>query len=153
MVTTVVSQSLSDVYVCRVTMITLISVLQTKSEAAAELEKFRKDSEREKSVDPPSSPPSLSRTSLPDFTPPPPPPLPQTPLTGPPPPPPPPPLLPQGRPSTVAQSSVNAPMNPALAREAMLEAIRSGAAADRLKKVKYSIGLHHILKHALLTLL
>lgn len=150
MVTTVVSESLSDVYVCRVTMITLISVLQTKSEAAAELENVRKDSEREKSLDPPSSPPSLSRISLPDFTPPPPPPLPQTPLTGPPPPPP---LLPQGRPSTVAQSSVNAPMNPALAREAMLEAIRSGAAADRLKKVKYSIGLHHILKHALLTLL
>lgn len=150
MVTTVVSESLSDVYVRRVTMITLISVLQTKSEAAAELEKFRKDSEREKSLDPPSSPPSLSRTSLSDFTPPPPPPLPQTPLTGPPPPPP---LLPQGRPSTVAQSSVNAPMNPALAREAMLEAIRSGAAANRLKKVKYSIGLHHILKHALLTYL
>lgn len=124
-------------------MMTLISVLQTKSEAAAELEKFRKDSEQENSVGPPSSPPSLSRTSLPDFTPPPPPPLPQTPLTGPPPPPP---VLPQGRPSTVAQSSVNAPMNPALAREAMLEAIRSGAAANRLKKVKYSICSHHILK-------
>lgn len=51
-------------------------------------------------------------------------------------PPPPPPVLPQGKPGTVASLSANASMNPAMAREAMLEAIRSGAAAERLKKVK-----------------
>lgn len=50
--------------------------------------------------------------------------------------PPPPPVLPQGKPGTVASLSANASMNPAMAREAMLEAIRTGAAAERLKKVK-----------------
>lgn len=35
----------------------------------------------------------------------------------------------------MAHPSANAHVNPALAREAMLEAIRSGSAADRLKKV------------------
>ncbi|XP_070768415.1 LOW QUALITY PROTEIN: protein cordon-bleu [Enoplosus armatus] len=104
----------------------------TKSEAADELEKFRKAaSEEERSGGPPSStsPPSL--TCTPVFTPPPPPPPPAPVIA----PPPPPPVLPQGKLSTVAHSSANGPMNPALAREAMLEAIRSGSAAERLKKV------------------
>ncbi|XP_070691070.1 protein cordon-bleu [Pempheris klunzingeri] len=106
---------------------------KTKSEAADELEKFRKTSEVERSVGPPSSspsPPSLTCTSPPVFIPPPPPP--PAPMNAPPPPPP---VLPQAKPSTVAHPSANAPMNPALAREAMLEAIRSGSAAERLKKV------------------
>ncbi|XP_067458237.1 protein cordon-bleu isoform X2 [Thunnus thynnus] len=104
---------------------------KTKSEAADELEKFRNvASEEEKSTDLPSSsstsPPSLTCTS-PVFTPPPPPPVFA--------PPPPPPVLPQGKPTIVAHPSANTPMNPGLAREAMLEAIRSGSAAERLKKV------------------
>lgn len=97
--------------------------LQTKSEAAEELEKFRKATTEEE-----GGPPSLTCTSPPVFTPPPPPMIA-------PPPPPPPPVLPQAKPSTVAHPSANAHVNPALAREAMLEAIRSGSAADRLKKV------------------
>ncbi|XP_035527450.1 protein cordon-bleu isoform X2 [Morone saxatilis] len=103
---------------------------KTKSEAADELEKFRKASEEERSASSPSSPcpPSLT-CSPPVFTPPPPP----APMIAPPPPPL---VLPQSKPSTtVAHPSANAPMNPALAREAMLEAIRSGSAAERLKKV------------------
>uniref|UniRef100_A0A3B5B587 Cordon-bleu WH2 repeat protein n=1 Tax=Stegastes partitus TaxID=144197 RepID=A0A3B5B587_9TELE len=67
------------------------------------------------------------------FTAPPPPP-PPAPMTAPPPPPPP--VLPQAKPSSVAHPNANAPMNLALAREAMLEAIRSGSAAERLKKVQ-----------------
>ncbi|XP_041798908.1 protein cordon-bleu isoform X2 [Chelmon rostratus] len=107
---------------------------KTKSEAADELEKFRKASEEERSAGLPSSPsspspPSLTCTSPPVFTPPPTPPAPMIA------PPPPPPVLPQGKPSTVPHPSANAPMNPALAREAMLEAIRSGSAAERLRKV------------------
>ncbi|XP_030249850.1 protein cordon-bleu isoform X5 [Sparus aurata] len=98
---------------------------KTKSEAADELEKFRKASVEESSAGPPPSP---SFPSPPVFTPPPP--LPPTNA-----PPPPPPFLPQAKPSTLAHPSANAPVNPALAREAMLEAIRSGSAAERLKKV------------------
>ncbi|XP_059195396.1 protein cordon-bleu isoform X2 [Centropristis striata] len=107
---------------------------KTKSEAADELERFKKEtSEEERGAGPPPSPspPSLTCTSSPVFTPPPPPP-PPTPAIAPPPPPP---VWPQGKPSTVAHPSANAPVNPALAREAMLEAIRSGSAAERLKKV------------------
>ncbi|XP_062278254.1 protein cordon-bleu isoform X3 [Scomber scombrus] len=103
---------------------------KTKSDAAAELEKFRKvASEDERSADLPnsSSPPSLTSTS-PVFTLPPPPP----PMFAPPPPLP---DLPQGKPTIVAHPSANKPMNPGLAREAMMEAIRSGSAVDRLKKV------------------
>uniref|UniRef100_A0A3B4YEC9 Cordon-bleu WH2 repeat protein n=1 Tax=Seriola lalandi dorsalis TaxID=1841481 RepID=A0A3B4YEC9_SERLL len=92
---------------------------KTKSEAADELEKFRKVvSEEERSAHPPSSPspPSVTSpsTSPPVFTPPPPPPPAPTAA-----PPPPPPVFPQGKPSAAA----------------MLEAIRSGSAAERLKKV------------------
>ncbi|XP_028436066.1 protein cordon-bleu isoform X4 [Perca flavescens] len=96
---------------------------KTKSEAAEELEKFRKATTEEEGG---AGPPSLACTSPPVFTPPPPPVIA---------PPPSPPVLPQAKPSTVAHPSANAPVNPALAREAMLEAIRSGSAADRLKKV------------------
>ncbi|XP_018540661.1 protein cordon-bleu isoform X8 [Lates calcarifer] len=106
---------------------------KTKSEAADELERFRKvASEDERSADAPSSSshPSLNSTSPSVLTPPPPPP--PAPMVAPPPPPP---VLPQGKPSSVARPSANTPMNPALAREAMLEAIRSGSAAGRLKKV------------------
>ncbi|XP_026150225.1 protein cordon-bleu isoform X6 [Mastacembelus armatus] len=107
---------------------------KTTSDAAVELEKFRKvTSEEERSADPspPPSPPTLSFTSPPVFSPPPPP-RPQGPMVVPPPPLP---VLPQGKSSTVAHPNANTPVNPALAREAMLEAIRSGSAAVRLKKV------------------
>ncbi|KAK9513411.1 hypothetical protein VZT92_026947 [Zoarces viviparus] len=95
---------------------------KTKSEAADELVKFRKvTSERAAGPSPPShSAPSFTGTSPHVFTPPPPPP---------------PPALPQGKPSTVPHPGANTPANPALAREAMLEAIRSGSASERLKKV------------------
>ncbi|XP_067368072.1 protein cordon-bleu isoform X3 [Channa argus] len=106
---------------------------KTESEAAVELEKFRKaGSEENRCAHPLLSltPPTLPPPAPPVFTPPPPP-LPplmvaSTPL---------PPVLPKGKPSTLVHPSANNPMNPALAREAMLEAIRSGSAAERLKKV------------------
>ncbi|XP_029359656.1 protein cordon-bleu isoform X3 [Echeneis naucrates] len=104
---------------------------KTKSEAADELERFRKEAtEEERSADAPSSPSPPSVTSIlpPVLTSP----SPAVPMAAPPPPPP---VLPQGKPSTVAQASANIPVNPALAREAMLVAIRSGSAAERLKKV------------------
>ncbi|KAG7475024.1 cordon-bleu isoform X2 [Solea senegalensis] len=100
---------------------------KTKSEAADELEKFKKE---ESSADPPPSPLFVSSTSPPVLTPPPPPP--PAPMFAPPPPPP---ILPAGKPRTVAPPSANTAMNPGLAREAMLEAIRSGSAAEKLKKV------------------
>lgn len=122
------------VYMSTVTIVSLLCVLQTKSEAGAELEKFRRAaSEKERSADPPSysAPPSITSTSTVFI--PPPPPLPPAPMVAPPPPPP---VLLKGKPSTVAQPSANTPMNPSMAREAMLEAIRSGSAAERLKKVQ-----------------
>ncbi|KAM7420393.1 hypothetical protein PAMA_014894 [Pampus argenteus] len=100
---------------------------KTKSEVADELEKFRNAASEERSADlPSSSSPSLTCTSPPVFTPA------QPPMFAPPPPPP---VLPQGKPTTVAHPSSNTHTNPGLAREAMLEAIRSGSAAERLKKV------------------
>ncbi|XP_042071150.1 protein cordon-bleu isoform X2 [Haplochromis burtoni] len=103
---------------------------KVKSAAAHELEKFRKLASEEERSSPssPSSPENLTCTS-PLFTHPPPPPPPTIA------PPPPAPVLPQGKTSSVPHSNANAPRNPALAREAMLEAIRSGSAAERLKKV------------------
>ncbi|XP_060936514.1 protein cordon-bleu isoform X2 [Limanda limanda] len=107
---------------------------KTKSEAGDELDNVRKlVSEEERRVDPrfSPSPPSLTPSSPPVFssTPPPPPPAPMFA------PPPPPPVLPQGKLRAVAHPSGNTPMNPAVTREAMLEAIRSGSAVERLKKV------------------
>ncbi|XP_056299481.1 protein cordon-bleu isoform X4 [Pseudoliparis swirei] len=105
---------------------------KTKSEAADELVKSRKmTSEMQAAAGPPPSshsPPSFTGTSPPVFTPPPPPP----PIIAPPPPPP---ALPQGKPCTVVHPGANTPTNPALARDAMLEAIRSGSTAERLRKV------------------
>lgn len=117
-----------------------LCVLQTKSEAAYELEKFRKASEEEGSACPCSSP-SFICTSPPVFTPPPPPLMQQTAMIVPPPPP----VLPPSKAATVAHPRVNTPMHPALAREAMMEAIRSGVAAERLKKVKYRYDAEHLL--------
>ncbi|KAM7382611.1 hypothetical protein PAMP_002334 [Pampus punctatissimus] len=100
---------------------------KTKSEVADELERFRNAASEERSADvPSSSSPSLTCTSPPVFTPP------QPPMFAPPPPPP---VLPQGKPTTVAHPTSNTHTNPGLDREAMLEAIRSGSAAERLKKV------------------
>lgn len=105
-----------------------LCALQTKSEAAEELERFRKSSEEGEGAGPRSCPstPSVTCATPPVFTPTPPL-MPQPAMNAPPPPPP---VLLREKPSS------NSPMNPALAREAMLEAIRSGAAADKLKKVK-----------------
>nr|XP_020452304.1 protein cordon-bleu isoform X2 [Monopterus albus] len=93
---------------------------KTKSEAAVEVDRFKKAaSAEERSAEPPLPPPLTS--TPPVFSqPPPPPPPPSAPMLVPPPP---------------VCPSANTPMNPALAREAMLEAIRSGSAAERLKKV------------------
>lgn len=126
----------ANVYMSPVIIVSLLCVLQTKSEAAAELEKFKKAaSEEDRSAHLPSSStsPSITSNSSTVIIPPPPPPLPPAPMVEPPPPPP---VLPKGKPNTVVQPSANTPMNPALAREAMLEAIRSGSAAERLKKVQ-----------------
>ncbi|XP_030013443.1 protein cordon-bleu isoform X3 [Sphaeramia orbicularis] len=103
---------------------------KTKSEAADELESFRKTVLEESRSPRTATASSLTSTSPPACTPPPPPPAPMVA-----PPPPPPPALPQGKPNSVSHPSANPPMNPAMAREAMLEAIRSGSAAERLKKV------------------
>ncbi|CAB1454347.1 unnamed protein product [Pleuronectes platessa] len=104
---------------------------KTKSEAADELTNVRKLVSEEERRAAPHSSPSLTPSSPPVFslTPPPPPPAPMSA------PPPPPPVLPQGRLSAVAHPSGNTAMNPAVTREAMLEAIRSGSAVERLKKV------------------
>ncbi|XP_014891311.1 protein cordon-bleu isoform X6 [Poecilia latipinna] len=100
---------------------------KTKSKAASEVERFRKAcSMEEKTVESSPSPPSLIQ---PAFTPPPPPP----PMSAPPPPPPP--VFPQGKPNPVGHLNANSPLNPALAREALLEAIRSGSGAEKLRKV------------------
>lgn len=96
---------------------------QTKSKAASEVERFRKESSGEGKTE---TPPYLTRSS--PLTPPPPPPISA-------PPPPPPPVFPQGKANTVGHLNANASMNPALAREALLEAIRSGSGAERLRKV------------------
>ncbi|XP_043973870.1 protein cordon-bleu isoform X2 [Gambusia affinis] len=99
---------------------------KTKSKAASEVERFRKEcSKEEKTVALSPSPLSLIK---PAFTPTPPPP----PMSAPPPPPP---VFPQGKPNPVGHLNANAPLNPALAREALLEAIRSGSGAEKLRKV------------------
>ncbi|KAM9513575.1 protein cordon-bleu-like isoform 2-T9 [Salvelinus alpinus] len=96
---------------------------KTISQAAEELDKFRKTEEENRTLCDafPAIPPP------PPFVPPPPPSM----L---PPPPPAPPSC-QPRPTMVGEP-LEAGGNPALARDAMLEAIRSGSAADRLKKIQ-----------------
>ncbi|MEQ2277290.1 hypothetical protein XENORESO_000582, partial [Xenotaenia resolanae] len=105
----------------------------TKSKAANEVQRFRKESSKEeKTVE--VSPSSLTRSSL-GFTSPPPPmsaPPPPPPMCAPPPPPP---VFPQGKPNPVCHVNANASLNPASAREALLEAIRSGSGAEKLRKV------------------
>ncbi|XP_055019296.1 protein cordon-bleu isoform X2 [Boleophthalmus pectinirostris] len=93
---------------------------KTKSEAAGELENFRKTALHVNSSAQISSAPSSSQSSSVSSPP--------TPIVAPPPPPP---ILPTPKPFTLSQPS----MNSAMAREAMLEAIRSGSAAEKLKKV------------------
>ncbi|XP_056142941.1 protein cordon-bleu [Lampris incognitus] len=104
---------------------------KTKSEAADELQKFRKATEEETEKKsgvtvcdsgPPASPPSSSPAIAPS---------PSAPIGVPPPPPAP----TQFKPSTVVHPGSNTQMNAASAREAMLEAIRTGSAAEKLKKV------------------
>ncbi|XP_024122936.1 protein cordon-bleu isoform X3 [Oryzias melastigma] len=92
---------------------------KTKSGAASELEQIRRSTAAEEK----SLASSASSSCVPT---PPPPPMPAVP-------PPPPPVLLQRKPSSVAHAGT--PMDPAMAREAMLEAIRSGSAAGKLKKV------------------
>ncbi|XP_064804193.1 protein cordon-bleu-like isoform X3 [Oncorhynchus masou masou] len=92
---------------------------KTISQAAEELDKFRKTEEDVCDAFPAMPPP-------PPFVPPPPPPPSMLP--------PPPPPSTQPKPTVVGEP-LGAGRNPALARDAMLEAIRSGSAADRLKKV------------------
>ncbi|XP_024241366.1 protein cordon-bleu isoform X4 [Oncorhynchus tshawytscha] len=94
---------------------------KTISQAAEELNKFRKTEEDVCDAFPAMPPP-------PPFVPPPPPP----PSILPPPPPAPPSTQPK---PTMVGEPLGAGRNPALARDTMLEAIRSGSAADRLKKV------------------
>ncbi|XP_055760388.1 protein cordon-bleu-like isoform X7 [Salvelinus fontinalis] len=96
---------------------------KTISQAAEELDKFRKTEEE-------------NRTLCDAFSavPPPPPFVPPPPPSMLPPPPPPGPPSTQPKP-TMMGVPLGAGGNPALARDAMLEAIRSGSAADRLKKV------------------
>uniref|UniRef100_A0A1A8KZA8 Cordon-bleu homolog n=1 Tax=Nothobranchius pienaari TaxID=704102 RepID=A0A1A8KZA8_9TELE len=94
---------------------------KTSSEAATELEQFRTvTSDEGQCVRSSPSPPSLTCSS-PGFTSPPSPP--------------PPPILPQSKLNSVFQIKAKSSTDPALAREAMLEAIRSGAGAGKLKKV------------------
>ncbi|XP_061919418.1 protein cordon-bleu-like isoform X2 [Entelurus aequoreus] len=102
---------------------------KTKSGAADELQRCRNAAfKEEQRKDVPSSPSTVSLTcSSPFFT-----------SSSPSilsPPPPLSPFLHQAKHTAVARPSANALTNPALAREAMMEAIRSGAAAENLKRV------------------
>ncbi|XP_072536291.1 protein cordon-bleu isoform X10 [Salminus brasiliensis] len=98
---------------------------KTRSEAAAELEQFKKAEENRSTQRDALSPTS---PEPPEFIPPPPP------AFSPPLPPPPPPSAPS-KPAVVLPAGGN----PELAREAMLEAIRTGAGAERLRKVPVSV--------------
>uniref|UniRef100_A0A4W5P1E7 Cordon-bleu WH2 repeat protein n=1 Tax=Hucho hucho TaxID=62062 RepID=A0A4W5P1E7_9TELE len=93
---------------------------KTMSQAAEELDKFRKTEEENRTL----------CDAFPAMPPPPPPPS----MLPPPPPPAPPSTQPK---PTIVGVPLGAGGNPALARDAMLEAIRSGSAAEHLKKVQY----------------
>ncbi|KAG5856808.1 hypothetical protein ANANG_G00011820 [Anguilla anguilla] len=97
---------------------------KVQSEAASELEKFRK-SELKPSPQSKDTPPLSAPPPPPPFSAPPPPP---PPLFAPPPPPA---LSARAKPTLALKNTGN----PEQAREAMLEAIRSGSGAERLKKV------------------
>ncbi|XP_077577284.1 protein cordon-bleu isoform X2 [Stigmatopora nigra] len=98
---------------------------KTKSGAAAELERFRLASQEDQRTDVPSSPSPISFTcTSPGFSSPPPSILASLP-----------PSLHQSKSSNVGYKNANALKNPAMAREAVMEAIRSGSAAENLKKV------------------
>ncbi|XP_008322133.1 protein cordon-bleu isoform X3 [Cynoglossus semilaevis] len=99
---------------------------KTKCEAADELDMFRKTASLKESISESPSSPSPSSASATSTT------VCTAPLPAAPPPPP---HLSQGKPNPVGRPSVSSAMNPAMAREAMLEAIRSGSAAEKLKKV------------------
>eukprot|EP00063_Salmo_salar_P040822 XP_014015657.1 PREDICTED: protein cordon-bleu-like isoform X4 [Salmo salar] len=102
---------------------------KTISQAAEELDKFRKTEEENRTLC--DAFPAMPLP--PPFVPPPPPP----PSMLPPPPPPPPPGPPSTQPKpTMMGVPLGTGGNPALARDAMLEAIRSGSAAERLKKIE-----------------
>lgn len=105
-----------------------LCALQTRSKVAEELERLRKAPEEGEGAEPRSCPstPSVTSATPPVFAPTPPL-MPQPAINAPPPPPP---------VQLLQKPSSNSSMDPASAREAMLEAIRSGAAADKLKKVK-----------------
>ncbi|KAB5586603.1 hypothetical protein PHYPO_G00003590 [Pangasianodon hypophthalmus] len=110
---------------------------KTSSSAAVELEQFRKSEENranQRHTSPSTTPVFAPPQPPPTFTPPPPPPT----FTPPPPPPtftpPPPPPLSLTKPTVVLPAGGN----PESAREALLEAIRSGAGAQRLRKVPVS---------------
>ncbi|XP_077455360.1 protein cordon-bleu isoform X5 [Stigmatopora argus] len=97
---------------------------KTKSGAAAELERFRLASQEDQRTDVPSSPSPISFTCTSGFSSQPPSILASLP-----------PSLHQSKSSNVGYKNANALKNPALAREAVMEAIRSGSAAENLKKV------------------
>ncbi|XP_053096693.1 protein cordon-bleu isoform X4 [Pangasianodon hypophthalmus] len=118
---------------------------KTSSSAAVELEQFRKSEENranQRHTSPSTTPVFAPPQPPPTFTPPPPPPTftpppPPPTFTTPPPPtftPPPPPPLSLTKPTVVLPAGGN----PESAREALLEAIRSGAGAQRLRKVPVS---------------
>ncbi|KAF5903994.1 protein cordon-bleu isoform X4, partial [Clarias magur] len=105
---------------------------KTNSSAAAELETFRKSEENrsDQRHTSPCPPAFMPPQAPPIFTPPPPPTFaPPPPAFTPPPPPPPPTMSSAKRPVVLPAGG-----NPESAREAMLEAIRSGAGAERLRK-------------------
>ncbi|KAM9852574.1 protein cordon-bleu [Aulostomus maculatus] len=101
---------------------------KTKCEAADELQKFRMATfEEERSTDLPAPASHSSLTCISPVCNASPQPTVAPPL-------PPSPVLPQTKPGPVAHPSANTLTSPALTREAMLEAIRSGSAAQKLKK-------------------
>ncbi|KAK1794795.1 hypothetical protein P4O66_009999, partial [Electrophorus voltai] len=105
---------------------------QTRSEAAAELERFRNGEDNravQNDTTPPTppEPPAFAPPPPPAFTPPPPPPLSAPPAPH---------SVPPSLPIATPKPALVLPPggNPELAREVLLEAIRSGSGAERLKK-------------------
>uniref|UniRef100_A0AAY5EZA0 WH2 domain-containing protein n=1 Tax=Electrophorus electricus TaxID=8005 RepID=A0AAY5EZA0_ELEEL len=106
---------------------------KTRSEAAVELERFRNGEDNravQNDTTPPTppEPPAFAPPPPPAFTPPPPPPLSAPPAPH---------SVPPSLPIATPKPALVLPPggNPELAREVLLEAIRSGSGAERLKKV------------------